>query len=93
VGGVGEVESVAAVRSVSEGAVGGVTFDQGGLGGVGVIDDPAPGAAEEVKGSGGVALVETAEELEGGDEGGDAVWEFGSNWADGSPVLHELSCK
>jgi hypothetical protein len=38
---------VAPVRAVPERTVGEVAFDKGALGGVGVVEDPAPGRAEE----------------------------------------------
>lgn len=81
---------VAVVCAVAESAVGEIAFDDGALGAVGVVEIPAPGAADEIESARCLAGDEVAFDLETFDVGDDVVGELGADGADGTPVAGEL---
>ena len=84
---VASIVIISPVGPVSEAAVCEVAFQERALRAVLVVDDPAPGCAQEVEGALGLADGEVALELEGGDERGDVVGQFGRDGADWGPVV------
>jgi hypothetical protein len=83
---VARIAAVAPVRAISERPVGEVVFDEGALGGVGVVEEPAPGCAEERQGALGVADSEAAEQFKGCFERRNVEWELGACGADRGPI-------
>jgi len=83
---VARIIAVALVRAISERLVGEVAFDEGALDGVGVVEDPGPGCAEERQGALGAADSEAAEQFKGCYGRGNVEWELGACGTDRGPV-------
>jgi hypothetical protein len=83
---VARIAAVAPVRAISERPVGEVVFDEGALGGVGVVEKPPPGCAEKRQGALGVADSEAAEQFKGCCERRNVEWELGAYGTDRGPI-------
>lgn len=75
--------------SVSKRAVGQITFDIRAASSVGVVEIPAPGAADEVESARGLVSCEMCFDFVGLDEADDVVWELRRDGADRVPVFGE----